>query len=274
MTGLSFHYGTGAVTEIERPHSTGWRVLPQAVTAQVLRGTARLEIEGRKPILVRAGEAFFVAPNVRHCSTLITPGVAVSRWSTFDYQVTGSISVFSLLDIAPLFRKQAATRIGEINARLAEVSHASDLRALIQREALSAKLLATLAAQGRQKPAAAALLNPDSRVTGVLQLIEKELGGDLSRGRLARAAHLSPSRFHSVFTRVMGESPGEYVLRLRLQRAQQWLIGTDLAVNEIARRCGYPDPFHFSRLFKQRFGASPREYRKSGRESLFRGSNR
>jgi AraC-like DNA-binding protein len=244
-------------------------VLPAAVTAQVMNGTVRLEISGRKSLIVRPGETFCIGPGVSHCATLISRGKALSRWSLFNFRVLGSVSLFSWMNVAPVIVGRPAQRIGDINETLAKLIDAAELPSLVQRQALAMELLSILTEHAQINPSHTLLQRQDSRITEVLRLIESDLGGNLSRDTLAKHAHLSPSRFHAVFAEAMGVSPVEYVLRLRLERAQQLLMSSSLAVNEIARRVGHADPFHFSRLFKQRFGVSPREYRRRAEAGVF-----
>ena len=56
-------------------------------------------------------------------------------------------------------------------------------------------------------------------------------------------------------------SPQEYLISLRMDQAQFLLENTGKSVTDIAAEVGYPDSLAFSKSFKQRFGASPSEYR-------------
>jgi transcriptional regulator GlxA family with amidase domain len=57
-------------------------------------------------------------------------------------------------------------------------------------------------------------------------------------------------------------SPGEYVMRLRLQLARRQLIESNEPVNLIASRCGFFDQSHFTRLFRKHTGLTPSHYRR------------
>ncbi len=57
------------------------------------------------------------------------------------------------------------------------------------------------------------------------------------------------------------DSPINYLIGVRLRQARYLLLDRQLQISEIARRVGYDDLFHFSKLFKKHFGLSPRALR-------------
>lgn len=95
----------------------------------------------------------------------------------------------------------------------------------------------------------------------VLVHIQANLEGDLSLRALARKAGLSQFHFQRRFKAAIGESPKDYTLRLRLERAAFRLLLYETSVLGIAIDCGFRNHETFSRAFRRRFGASPIEYR-------------
>lgn len=85
---------------------------------------------------------------------------------------------------------------------------------------------------------------------------------------LAEMEHLSESRYREVFRAQTGYSPGDYRTALRLQRACELLTLTKKTVTEIAAECGYADVLYFLRVFKQKTGATPVQYRERTRSGL------
>ena len=97
----------------------------------------------------------------------------------------------------------------------------------------------------------------------VLHYISQNLSGDLSLETLASIANYSPFHFQKIFSEAVTESPKQYVMRLRLERAAHYLkVFSDLPVIEIAIGCGFSSPSIFSRAFKNYYGASAEEFRK------------
>lgn len=79
------------------------------------------------------------------------------------------------------------------------------------------------------------------------------------------AAHvgLDRSYFSEVFREVAGQPPRDFLIRLRMEKACQFLQNPSLSIGDIARSVGYDDPLLFSKVFRKHFGASPKAFRKS-----------
>ena len=60
---------------------------------------------------------------------------------------------------------------------------------------------------------------------------------------------------------IYATSPNHYIIDLRLEYASQLLASGLYTVGEVGAKCGIPDTKYFSKLFKKRFGATPRDYR-------------
>jgi len=80
---------------------------------------------------------------------------------------------------------------------------------------------------------------------------------------LARVAGRSIPTVHRLFRDYLGATPMQWIANLRIARAKELLQTTRLPLAAIGEQTGFPDPFHFSRVFKSRTGVSPRHYRKS-----------
>ncbi|MFI5356113.1 MAG: helix-turn-helix domain-containing protein [Opitutales bacterium] len=90
-------------------------------------------------------------------------------------------------------------------------------------------------------------------------------GRNLTIAELAQVAGCSEASVHRLFRTYAAVSPGRWMARLRAQQAARLLRTTTLAVREVGEQVGLPDPFHFSRFFKQQTGLSPRAYQRSRR---------
>ncbi len=84
----------------------------------------------------------------------------------------------------------------------------------------------------------------------------------------AKEACLSPFHYHRTFSRVFGETPHDFLRRLRIERAKQLLASTDDPVTEVCLAVGYESLGSFSAMFHSAAGFSPSAYRRSVRSVL------
>jgi transcriptional regulator GlxA family with amidase domain len=108
------------------------------------------------------------------------------------------------------------------------------------------------------------LPSAEARVTRVVRMMEEMPAARHSLARLAEEGRLSPYHFLRTFQTVLGLTPHQYVLRMRLRRAAARLVQEETSVLEIALDCGFGDVSNFNRSFRAEFGRSPRAFRKNG----------
>jgi AraC-like DNA-binding protein len=91
----------------------------------------------------------------------------------------------------------------------------------------------------------------------VIDYIEANLTRDLQLVELSTVAGISRSHFARAFRNTIGMAPHTFVLQRRLARAVELLTPQTLPVREVAKRCGFADQAHLTRVFKARFGHPP-----------------
>lgn len=97
----------------------------------------------------------------------------------------------------------------------------------------------------------------------VMGLIDGSFSEIDSLEELGKLCGLQPNYICRLFRKFSQETPNQCLTRLKLNRAAELLLAHSTSVSEIARQVGYADPFYFSRVFKQRFGCSPKDFRES-----------
>lgn len=105
-------------------------------------------------------------------------------------------------------------------------------------------------------------ISEESKMHQLRTYISENLNGDLRVEALAEKTNMSPRNFTRVFTRDVGVTPGQFVEQCRLEFARQCLEQTDLALGQIAERCGYTTADGLRHTFDRHLGVNPREYRK------------
>jgi len=97
--------------------------------------------------------------------------------------------------------------------------------------------------------------------------IESRYAEKITLPQLARIACVSPAHLCVQFRKKFGCSPVGYLLNVRLSQAAYLLQDRNLRVREVAYRVGIGDVYYFSKIFKRRYGKSPREMRSNSRPS-------
>jgi AraC-like DNA-binding protein len=91
-------------------------------------------------------------------------------------------------------------------------------------------------------------------------LIDRDYASELDVAAFARAAHASPAHFARSFKRAFGETPGRYLQRRRIERAQELFRETDLTVTEVSLEVGFRSLGSFSSAFSALVGDPPSQY--------------
>ena len=97
----------------------------------------------------------------------------------------------------------------------------------------------------------------------VMSHIDANLETPIRNEDLARVAGLSPFHFNVAFRNSVGDSPHQYIIRRRIERAQGLMLSTDSALSDIAAQCGLADQAHLTRLFRKVVGESPAAWRRA-----------
>lgn len=114
--------------------------------------------------------------------------------------------------------------------------------------------------------------NKNYAVKRIVKYLNENYNKKISLEQIAHNMYLSPVYISKIFKEETGESPINYLIKIRLEKARDILIkSNDTSIKSIANEVGYEDAYHFSKLFKKYYGISPLYYRK--REMKKRVSN-
>jgi AraC family transcriptional regulator len=131
-------------------------------------------------------------------------------------------------------------------------------------EALSLTLLTYLAhryGEGSERAPKEPSLSPSQRQR-VSDFVEAKLHGDIRMADLAAVTGYSSDHFSRLFKRSFGESPYQYVLRRRVERAKALLRDASRSLADIASACGFATQAHLTNVFRLRMGVTPGVYRR------------
>jgi AraC family transcriptional regulator len=100
-----------------------------------------------------------------------------------------------------------------------------------------------------------------ARLRRIKELIHAKMEDDLSLDEMAQSVGLTTAHFARMFRKSTGESPHQFVLRQRVERAKAMLGAADLRVLDVAIACGFKTQQHFAQVFRNVCRVSPTEYR-------------
>jgi AraC-like DNA-binding protein len=99
------------------------------------------------------------------------------------------------------------------------------------------------------------------RVGEVIGAMEQKFSHDWNLTELAAIAHMSKNNLLKVFRKATSQTPIDYLMRLRIQRAMEMLQKSDHTITEIAFAVGFNDSNYFTRQFRKVNGLTPRQFR-------------
>ena len=98
-------------------------------------------------------------------------------------------------------------------------------------------------------------------VETITKYLNEKYTQDISLYTLSKNMYLSPVYISKIFKEIMGDSPINYLIQIRLTKAKDLLKDSELSIKTIAKMVGYNDPYYFSKLYKKYYGISPNKVR-------------
>jgi len=103
------------------------------------------------------------------------------------------------------------------------------------------------------------------KLSQVIQMMEANIEEPISPAILAKDVGMSTRQLERLFRRYLNRSPKRYYMELRLQKARNLLMQTDMTVINVALACGFASPSHFSKCYRSHYNTTP--YRERGSQS-------
>ncbi|MCD9023731.1 helix-turn-helix domain-containing protein [Cohnella silvisoli] len=243
-------------------------IKPYWTVSFVLDGEVKTKSQGAVEI-AKSGDVMIYPPHVPFSETALGKGVHL--WMLIDMRVVPQLNFFQRFPIArvvTLQNAQAYARTFDDLLNVWEQDHSPfrDFKAIsLTVQLLEAILESWLAAGSPGIPASK--LTEEDRFLQVVQYMEQNLDDKITRAQLAQILHLHPGYFNRAFKKMYGVSSLQMLKTLRLRKAAQMLEEPDNTLEVISKECGFGDAAYFSKIFKQSFGKTPGEYRRSIRNT-------
>ncbi len=212
---------------------------------------------------------------------IIPPGVAHSYWA--DQQSPWSIYWIHFAGVkAPLFARgfetpatiqpSPASRIEERIKLFDEMYTALSSKMTVETVSYAnlclPHFLGTFSFVKQFRAAGKTAEHTSTIISVVVYYMQENVDGRLSLQDMSAYVGMSKSYFYRVFLREMGESPVEYFNRLKVQKACDYIMYSDMNIVQIAHTVGFSDPYYFSRVFSRIMGVPPTRFRAIARDEL------
>lgn len=243
-----------------KPHGMRDRVLGAYAAVLISKGRGYFEcaLTGRRTI--KPGDLIWVFPTVPH-SYSPEDGTWAEQWVVFGGQVAETFERQGFLAPSkPVIHVGEDAEVADCFTRIQDAFIGGGPLSVPMAAAIVHQLIVAVygIASGQTRSGAAPA---DAEVAQCVRIVEQEAMLGLRPEDLAARVHVGYSTLRRRFKQVTGYSVKEYILRVQLRRAKELLAFTTQPVETIAREVGFEDPYYFSRIFRQREGASPTLFR-------------
>ena len=236
------------------------RTLHEFQLVYIAQGRGSFESAGSPSTIVEAGTVFLLFPGVWHRFQPTNE----TGWEEFWVGFKGPYAEYLMTQAcikpdAPLLNIGFNTEFFHIFSQLIDTVRHEDTNFQELTSCLTIQLLSLVYASS---------LTADSTQNRRKQLIDRARfriheheEQEIDMHELAKELNVSYAWFRREFKGILGVAPGQYHLELRLKRARQLLRETTLSVGQIAAQTGFGSEFYFSRIFKNKTGIPPLQFR-------------
>ncbi|MEC7259486.1 MAG: GlxA family transcriptional regulator [Pseudomonadota bacterium] len=151
----------------------------------------------------------------------------------------------------------------DLMLKLIADDHGSDLANAVADQLIYSSIRTDQDTQRLSVPTRIGVRHP--KLSQVIQMMEANIEEPISPAILARDVGMSTRQLERLFRRYLNRSPKRYYMELRLQKARNLLMQTDMSVINVALACGFASPSHFSKCYRAHYDTTP--YRERGSQA-------
>ncbi len=148
----------------------------------------------------------------------------------------------------------------DLMLKLVANDHGEDLANLVADQLIYSSIRTDQDQQRLSIPTRIGVRHP--KLSRVIQMMEANVEEPISPSILAKEVGMSTRQLERLFRRYLDRSPKRYYMEIRLQKARNLLMQTDMSVINVALACGFASPSHFSKCYRAHYDTTP--YRERG----------
>jgi len=168
-----------------------------------------------------------------------------------------------------IFTCAGGTAAADMMLQVIAQDHGADLSALVADAMIHTPIRSDSDEQRLSVPARIGVRHP--KLVSIIQTMEQKTEEPISPSELARGVNMSTRQLERLFRRYLNRSPKRYYMELRLEKARNLLLQTDMSVINVALACGFTSPSHFSKCYRNHFERTPYRERATPAEQRARG---
>jgi transcriptional regulator GlxA family with amidase domain len=176
-------------------------------------------------------------------------------------EVTLTKSVF-VID-GPRITTAGGTASIDLMLKIIADDHGEDLANLVADQLIYTSIRTDQDTQRLSIPTRIGVRHP--KLGQVIRMMEQNIEDPISPAQLAREVSMSTRQLERLFRRYLNRSPKRYYMELRLAKARNLLMQTDMSVINVALACGFASPSHFSKCYRAHYNTTP--YRERGTQA-------
>ncbi len=259
-----------------RPH---WHYFAEFI--YMLRGTACITA-GNKTYRAAAGDLVILPPACVHSITAADGTLPLYSVLKFDLGKFPSISSYSPSpagifryaaekNMPVYFDPEAAAKIGcpaifaDCVNEMKEFRYGYDVILRSQIYRLIYGIIRSWEDTGLNISDCPPAADKDRSIENITEYIDRRLGENIKVADIAAECHLSYSAFAAKFREYYGTSCKEYIEKMRIYKAEEYLLFTDRDIDEIGQETGFSDSSHFIKSFRKYRGVTPKKFRDARR---------
>ena len=242
------------------------RVLDEFQIVLITSGKGVFESKETGVLKISEGDAFLLFPNVWHRYRPLKNRGWTEQWLGFSGEITNQFIANGFFNPdSPIIPKCNNTDVLNYFNRLFELFDKEPFG--FQRIA-SGICLQLMAELYNLKNSGNNIENLNTMISRAKHHMYKNINTSIDLIKIASELGVSYSKFRLDFKKLTGVSPLQYHLLLKINKAKELLLNTNKPQKEIAFEIGFDSNYYFNRLFKQKTGMTPKQYRNCNRNKL------
>lgn len=244
-----------------------WRTLQEYQVIYITRGSGIFESENYKQTKINAGTVIVLFPNERH---RYKPDPETG-WDEYWVGVKGKI--IDNLVTSGYLKPEAPTQYIGFNESILEVYNGIIEKTKQERPGYQPLVSGAVfyllgACHSLAKQHTLGNQEEDNVINRAMLLFRSNINNPYSAEQAAQDLCVGYSSFRKFFKNYTGLSPGQYYLQLKIEKAKDLLCSSNIPIKEISIDLNFESSFYFSKLFKEKTGLKPTDYRKRCRDTV------